>query len=173
MPHLTPSPSGRELPKFFLQVCVIPPDLDNYTFPPQHTKLTVQTFLDTCIVDIAASTKTVLTWGQIRAALEVLVGTCIASPIAGASGGTAHYSPSPPTPKISKRRKRQPSVSGKTLIPKLRNHNFCLPVFRLCNQRGQEVKANVHLCIRTQRTSSRCRNDGVFTRAFSSLLRLD
>ena len=77
---------------------------------------------NTCRVDIVASVATVLTWGQIRAALDALLNMCMVSPLTKARGGRAFYGRESEQQLDNilngwKRKKRSTSVNGLNALP--------------------------------------------------------
>lgn len=54
------------------------------------------TLVDSCNVVIAASTAIILTWEQVKAALETLINFCVENPSRPSVGGAAHYALHPP-----------------------------------------------------------------------------
>ncbi|KAL9103729.1 MAG: hypothetical protein Q9187_008975, partial [Circinaria calcarea] len=65
-----------------------------------------------CNVVIAASTAIILTWEQVKAALETLIDVCVENPSRPSIGGVARYESHPPTTRGNrKNRKRADKVT--------------------------------------------------------------
>ena len=68
---------------------------DSITVGPGATKALV---LKTCNVAVSASIMIVVTWGQIKAALDTLISICVMNPSQPARGGKAYYQIQKPQP---------------------------------------------------------------------------
>ena len=100
-----------------------------FSFPFGSTSADVFT-VGLCGVAILAVEPVVLSWEQIKAALDTLMSLCVSNPLASPTGGKAYYS-TPAIHKSRRRKKRADSVSGKSpeQFPRTK---YILPVRNYC-----------------------------------------
>ena len=99
-----------------LEFSELGPDSDSMRIAPGVSKFLSS---NTCNVIISASISVVLTWAQIKAALETLVNICVMHPLVPARGGRAHQGTETITQSVFSRdrpRKRD-AVSGLNALP--------------------------------------------------------